>query len=76
MKDKLKVMEVQLQHELHNSDKQTYNHYPENMRLDKEQQQEVEKLVALGTNKQRIKADLMKSGKEVPIKLLHNIQTT
>lgn len=66
---------MNLVHENHRSDKQTYNHYPENLRLKPEQKKDVSKMVALGTNKYRIKADLLANGTEVMLKYLHNIQT-
>lgn len=69
------MQEVNLIHENHQSDKLTYEHYPENLRLEGEQKKEVEKLVALGTNKYRIKSHLLKNGTEVTLKYLHNIQT-
>ncbi|KAG4066267.1 hypothetical protein HA402_000491 [Bradysia odoriphaga] len=40
-----------------------------------EQKKEVEKLVALGANKYRMKSHLLKNGTEVTLKYLHNIQT-
>lgn len=73
--NKLVVREVNLEHEFHRSDKQTFDHYPENLRLDKEKLEEAEKLVALGVNKQRLKMYLMRDGSVVPLKTLHNIQT-
>lgn len=62
-------------HENHNCDSQTFAHYPENMRLNAEQTQEVERMIAVGGNKQRIKAGLLSSGANVQLKLIHNIQT-
>lgn len=72
--NKLKVVEVDLCHQFHNSDKQTFDHYPENLRLPPEKQEEVEKLIELGANKQKVKANLLKNGTTVTMKLLHNIQ--
>lgn len=74
--NKLTVKDIQLTHENHNLDEATYNHYPENMRIDNEQLKTVEKMIEIGGNKQKIKADLMKNGnKVIALKTLHNIQT-
>ncbi len=75
VKDKLKVVEVNLFHQYHNSDKQTFECYPENLRLEPEQYKEVEKFIELGASKQKIKANLLKNGTTVTMKFLHNIQT-
>lgn len=69
------MREVNLHHENHRSDEQTFKHYPENLRLNADKQLEAEKLISLGVNKQRLKMYLMKDGSTVPIKILHNIQT-
>lgn len=63
-------------HENHSLDEATYKHYPENMRLDPDKKLEVEKMVELGVNKHKLKADLMHDGQRVvSLKYLHNIQT-
>lgn len=73
--NKLTVKEINLTHENHSLDEVTYNHYPENMRIDAEQLESVEKMIELGANKHKLKAHLMKDGKtNVALKTLHNIQ--
>lgn len=74
-KNKLVVREVNLHHENHRSDKQTFDHYIENLRLDANKQKEPEKFISLDVNKQRLKMYLMRDGSKVPLKALHNIQT-
>lgn len=69
------MVESNLNHQFHNSDAQTYHHYPENLRLPPEVLQSAEKSIELGANKHKLKLDLMKeTGGVVPLKLLHNIQ--
>lgn len=70
------VTEVNLNHRNHRLDKQTFDFYPENLRLKREQKDEVKKMIALGVNKQKLKAQLMKENNRViSLKVLHNIQT-
>lgn len=73
---KFLVKQSNLNHENHNTDKATYDHYAENLRIPKEKLPEVKKWISLGANKQLIKLDLMADGKTIlPLKTLHNIQT-
>lgn len=72
---KLIVKQSNLNHENHATDKVTYEHYPENMRIPPEQLPEVERMIALGANKQLLKLDLMSNGAIIPLKALHNVQT-
>lgn len=72
---KLVVTKANLHHANHATDKQTYDHYPENLRIKKDKLKDVERMVSLGVNKHKLKADLMKDGDIVPLKTLHNIQT-
>ncbi len=73
---KFLITQSELNHENHNTDKATYDHYPENMRIPPEKLPEVKKMISLGVNKHLLKLDLMADGKSiVPLKLLHNIQT-
>lgn len=70
------VTKSNLNHEYHGTDVATFKHYPENLRIPPEKLPEVEKMIALGVNKQKLKADLEADGKLiVPLKVLHNIQT-
>lgn len=62
---KLTVKEVNLKHEYHATDEVTFKHYPENLRLPTEKLEEVEKMISLGVNKQKLKADLMADGKTI-----------
>lgn len=71
---KFTVTQSNLTHENHNTDKATYDHYPENLRLPEEKLKDVERLLRLGVNKQKLKADLEAEGLIVPLKILHNIQ--
>lgn len=55
---------------------QVYDHYPENMRLNKDELVIAEKMVKVDGNKKKIKSFLQNErGKPVPIKLVHNLQT-
>lgn len=57
-------------------DQQTYDHYPENVRLEGEALLLAEQMIRVGGNKKNIKMHLMKvTGKPVLTKTLHNIQT-
>lgn len=72
----LTVNESSLVHENHATDEVTYNHYSENLRIPPEKLQEVEKMISLGANKQKIKANLMQEeNRIVSLKTLHNIQS-
>lgn len=74
--NKLVVTKSQLVHENHNLDDATFNHYPENMKIDSERLESVGKMIELGVNKHKLKVDLMKDGKSnISLKSLHNIQT-
>lgn len=74
--NKLTVTEVSLNHENHALDDVTYNHYPENMRVPEDELKSVERMIALGVNKHKLKVDLMKDGKTIiALKTFHNIQT-
>lgn len=73
---KLIIKESKLNHQGHSLDQQTYDHYPENVRLSNEQIENVEKLISVGANKRKIKINVMKdTGKPVLMKSIHNIQT-
>lgn len=75
-KDKFIVTEVNLDHENHNTDQQTYDLYPENVRLTGEVLSKAEEMIEVGGNKKKIKMHLAKlTGKTVPMKTLNNIQT-
>lgn len=71
------VKSVLNEHENHNVDRQTYLHYPENMRLTADEKAAVTEKIKCGSNKQRIKVDLMekRNGQPIAIKCIHNIQT-
>lgn len=57
-------------------DQQTFDHYPENVRLSNEDTEMANQMIAVEGNKQRIKTYLTKkSGKPVLLKTLHNLQT-
>lgn len=74
--EKLIVQQADLTHENHATDKATFDHYPENLRILPEKIKDVENMINLGVNKQKLKASLMTDGeKVVPLKTLHNIQT-
>lgn len=74
-KGKFHVTQSNLTHKNHNTDKATYDHYPENLRIPPEKLPEVKRLISLGVNKQKLKLDLMANGELiVPMKVLHNIQ--
>ncbi|KAG4068436.1 hypothetical protein HA402_004776 [Bradysia odoriphaga] len=74
--DKLVVSKAVLDHENHRVDEATFAHYPENMRIDPAKLESVEKMIELGVNKHKLKADLMKDGKSnISLKTLHNVQT-
>lgn len=76
VKNKLVVKEVNLNHQNHLCDQMTYDHYPENMRLSKEDATTASQMIKVGGKKQKIKAYLSeKTGKPVLLKTLHNIQT-
>lgn len=73
---KFLVTQSNLNHENHNTDKATYDHYPENLRILPEKLAEVKRMISVGANKHLLKMDLMSDGKTiVPLKVLHNIQT-
>ncbi len=60
----------------HNTDKATYDHYPENLKIPAEKVEEVKRMITVGAKKRLIKLDLMKDSKtNVPLKVLHNLQT-
>lgn len=75
--NKFIVKAVHLNHEGHMTDQQTYDHYPENVRLNSTETKKAEEMIAAGGNKKIIKMQLMngREGKSVLIKALHNIQT-
>lgn len=74
--NKLTVKESNVIHENHRSDKLTFQHYPENMRLKEDETIEVRKRIACGGCKALIKHDLMKNrDSPVPLKAIHNLQT-
>lgn len=76
VKDKLIVQEVNLNHRNHMTDQQTYDHYPENVRLSGEVLVTAQQMIRVGGNKKKIKLDLTRqTGKPVLMKTLHNIQT-
>lgn len=78
MKDgKYKVTSAETNHENHNTDAQTYRHYPENMRLQPEEKEVVNEMLKCGANKQMIKNNLMKKrgGRPVTLKSIHNMAT-
>lgn len=73
---KLIVKDAILTHEKHNTDKATFDNYPENMHISADKIKDVEKMISLGVNKQKLKADLMADGvTNVALKALHNLQT-
>lgn len=57
--NKIKIKELNQNHENHNCDRQTYLHYPESMRLTTEEESFAENLIKCGANKQKIKANFM-----------------
>lgn len=57
------------------TDQQTYDHYPENLRLNDEDTAIAKQMIAVGGKKQKIKMHLTeKREKPVLLKTLHNIQ--
>lgn len=75
-KNKLIVKEVDLKHENHMCDQQTFDHYPENVRLTDDVLLKAQEMIKVDGNKKKIKMHLAKlTGKPVLIKSLHNIQT-
>lgn len=73
---KLIITESMLNHQGHGTDQQTFDHYPENMKLSPEHQKLAESMISLDCNKKKIKVDLMKlTGKPVAMETLHNLQT-
>lgn len=75
-KNKLIVRDVNLTHENHLCDQQTFDHYPENLRLDETNLKIAQQMIAVGGNKQKIKMFLTKkTGKTVMLQTLHNIQS-
>lgn len=78
--DKLKVVAANLVHEQHLMNLQTFNHYPENMRLTKEEESVAKTMVTGDGKKQKIKSHLMKlridQGISAPISLksVRNVQ--
>lgn len=74
--NKLIVREVNLNHQNHSCDQQTFDHHPENVRLSDDDLNIAKQMIEVDGNKQRIKIYLTKkSGKPVLLKALHNIQT-
>lgn len=74
--NKFIVKDAHLQHENHLTDKVTYAHYAENLRLTPSQQLEAKRMISVGANKKLIKMMLMKeTNKPVQLKTLHNVQT-
>lgn len=61
----------------HATDRVTFDHYPENIRLNQAETMEAEKMISVGSNKKLVKMNLMASrnGKAVSLKALHNVQT-
>lgn len=75
-KNKLIVREVELKHENHMCDQQTYDHYPENVRLTGDVLLKAQEMIKVDGNKMKIKMHLTKlTGKPILMKSLHNIQT-
>lgn len=71
------VKEVQLNHENHNCDQQTFEHYPENVRITGDALSKAEQMVQVGGNKKKIKMLLQEqTGKPVLLKSIHNIQNS
>src|ERR1700744_2702750 len=65
-----------LNHTNHDTYKATYNHYPENMRVDPTKMENVKKMLSLGVSKRKLKLDLMADSESiVSLKTLHNIHT-
>lgn len=57
-------------------DQQTYDHYPENVRLTGEALATAQQMVKVDANKKKVKMHLtQQNGKPVLLKNLHNIQT-
>lgn len=75
--NKYRVKSVNSVHANHNVDRQTYLHYPENMRLTPDEKVMVQQMVKCGANKQKVKMALMekRNGRPVSLKSVHNIQT-
>lgn len=71
------VKEVNLGHLYHATDRVTYEHYPENLRLNQDEMLYAEKVISVGSNKKLVKIELMKKrdGKTVSMQTLHNVQT-
>lgn len=75
VENKLVVKQVNLNHQFHLCDQKTYDHYPENMRLSKEDTKVASEMITVAGKKQKIKAFLTeKIGKPVLLKTLHKIQ--
>lgn len=73
---KLIVTESMLQHQNHATDQQTFDHYPEKMKLLPEHEKLAKEMIAMDCNKRKLKVQLMKAtGKPVSMQTLHNIQT-
>lgn len=74
--NKLEVKELNPKHTNHSCDLQTYLHYPENLRLTKDETDIAKTMIQCGANKQKVKINLM-TNRESPISLksLHNLQT-
>lgn len=70
------ITESMLQHRNHATDQQTFDHYPENMKLSPEHEKLAKEMIATDCNKRKLKVQLMKvTGKPVAMKTLHNLQT-
>lgn len=70
------MVDINLNHENHKTDKKTFLCYPENVRLKDKEIKVATDMIACGANKQRLKAFLSVDRESpLPLKLLHNLQT-
>lgn len=76
VKDKLTVKNVNPQHENHQTDRNTFLSYPENVRLTENEVELVKPMIACGASKQKVKAFLsINREAPVPLKVLHNLDS-
>lgn len=70
------VKEINPTHENHDTNRNTFLAYPENVRLTENEAAEATRMIEAGGSKQRIKA-LLSNGRDakVPLKVLHNLDT-
>lgn len=72
----IEITAIKGEHQFHSSDRQTFLHYNENMKLTKKEEELAKTLIECGAKKMKVKTNLM-GQREAPLRLksLHNVQS-